>query len=50
MRVPPSQSSTDSPALRMASSGLRRSRDFVIRVRRVPKQKTSTWAFARLAE
>ena len=50
MRVPPSQSTTAFAAWSSASSARRRSRAFVMRVRRVPKQKTSTRAAARLVE
>ena len=42
MRVPPSQSKTAFAASSSASSGRRRSSAFVMRVRRVPKQNTST--------
>ena len=42
IRVPPSQSRTASAARSSASSGRRRSSSRVIRVSRVPKQKTST--------
>ena len=44
MRVPPSQSTTSSAARASASSGLRFCRAAVMRVSRVPKQKTSTFA------
>ena len=50
MRVPPSQSKTAAAACSIASSGRRRSSARVMRVRRVPKQKTSTRVLARRAE
>ena len=48
--VPPSQSNTARAASASASSGRRLASSPVILVSRVPKQNTSTFAAARLAE